>query len=157
MWKIPVACTNEIERIGAFALLFYSIMFDIGDVVSVRTIPVDGFPHGRNAIGGLFPVNRDYYEIITDIGNGIYVIGVGNFAIAAVCAGELRLESASMNWPEIIVGTHVKIKNGARNWMGYPLPSYVYNQDFVIDSVLFDRVLLRNDALSLAVKAEDLL
>jgi len=132
-------------------------MFDIGDVVSVRTVQVDGFPYGRNAIGGQFPVNRDYYEIITDIGNGIYIIGVGNLAIAAVCAGELRLETVILDWPKVPVGGPAKIRKGSRNWMGYPLPSYIYEQDFVIDSVLFDRVLLRNETLSLAVRAEDLL
>lgn len=132
-------------------------MFDIGDVVSVRTISVDGFPYGRNAIGGQFPVNRDYYEIITDIGNGIYVIGIGNLAIAAVCGEELRLETAKLEWQNIEIGIHVRIKKGARNWMGYPLPSFIFNQKFVVDSVLFDRVLLRGDTLSVAVKSEDLI
>ena len=132
-------------------------MFEIGDIVSVRTTLMDGFPHGRNAIGGVFPVNRSLYEVIADMGNGIYVIGVGNLAIAAVPAGELRLSSASSAWEETDVSGKARIRHGARNYMGYPLPSYVYEQQYRVSNVLFDRVLLENENQVVAVKAEDLI
>lgn len=132
-------------------------MLQLGDIVSIQeTELVDGFPYARNSIGGLFPVNRQYYEILSDIGNGLYTIGVGNIAIAVVSCGILRLESVASAWEPIVVPDIVIVPSGSRNYMGYLLPPYVCKQKYTVINVICDRVLLRNKDQTLAMKGEDL-
>lgn len=142
---------------GVFTHSFFIGMFDIGDIVSVRTEVIDGERYGRNSLGGLFPVNREYYEILTDMGNGLYVIGIGGLAIAAVQAGTLRLEDAESAWIPVLVCGKVHVKPGAKNYIGYPLPSYVYEQEYDVIRVMCDRVVLCNGTQVIAVKGEDVL
>lgn len=148
---------KNFRKDGAHDTLLFYTMFNIGDVVSIQTEFVDGFPHARNSIGGLFPVNRKYYEILSDVGNGLYVIGVGNLAIAVVSCHTLRLENIPQAWEPVLLDGIVSIKSGARNYMGYPLPSYVYEQKYAVINVIYDRVLLGNGMQTLAMKGEDLI
>lgn len=148
---------NLNERTGAQNAPFLLDMFEVGDIVSVITEMIDGYPHGRNGVGGLFPVNRKYYEVVADLGNGLYIIGIGNLAIAAVTSNGIQLEDVSSAWQATDISGVVKIRNGARNYMGYPLPNYVYGREFTVVGIMCDRVSLRSGDHTVAVKAEDLL
>lgn len=132
-------------------------MFDVGDIVAINTVEVvNGYPYARNSIGGLFPVNRDYYEVVADLGNGIYIIGVGNIAIAAVGCSLISLADVDAAWEEVVISGRVRIKEGARNYMGYPLPTYVFEQEYTVANIMYDRVVLSNATQTLAVKGEDI-
>lgn len=133
-------------------------MYNIGDIVSVQIASIENeIPYGRNSIGGLFPINRRYYEIISDVGNGIYVIGIGNIAIAAVSCNVLHLEPVSRAYEPVEIDGVVSVREGARNYMGYPLPSYVYRRKYTVIHVVCDRVLIGDGTQILAVKGEDLI
>lgn len=133
-------------------------MFVTGDIVSVQTAEIlKEYPYGRNSIGGLFPINRHLYEVLADLGNEVYVIGIGNIAIAAVRCDTLRLETAKSAWEPVFISGTVGVRFGARNYMGYPLPSYVYEQKYEIANIMYDRVVLRNEEQTLAVKGEDVI
>ncbi|MBO5969812.1 MAG: hypothetical protein J6S14_15070 [Clostridia bacterium] len=140
-----------------FAAPFLLHMFEIGDIVSVKAEDIGGALYGRNSVGGRFPVNRQYYEIVADLDNGLYVIGIGNLAIAAVRCGDLRLETVSSAWEPVDVSGKVRIRDGAKNYMGYPLPRYVYGKEYTVISVTYDRVLLANEHQTVAIKGEDVL
>ena len=132
-------------------------MFDVGDIVAINTVEVvNGYPYARNSIGGLFPVNRDYYEVVADLGNGIYIIGVGNIAIAAVGCSLISLADVDAAWEEVVISGRVRIKEGARNYMGYPLPTYVFEQEYTVANIMYDRVVLSNATQTFAVKGEDI-
>lgn len=130
-------------------------MFNIGDIVSVQTEMVGGYPHAQNSIGGLFPVNRRYYEIVAVIDADLYIIGIGNLAIAAVRGDALTSEDVGSAWMPVNICGKVHIRAGARNYMGYPLPGYVYAQEYTVTSIVCDRVLLSGGDYTVAVKGED--
>lgn len=148
---------NEREGSGKRSFFYRWNMFDVGDIVAINTVEVvNGYPYARNSIGGLFPVNRDYYEVVADLGNGIYIIGIGNIAIAAVGYSLISMADVDAAWEEIVISGRVRIKEGARNYMGYPLPAYVFGQEYTVANIMYDRVVLSNATQTLAVKGEDI-
>ena len=125
-----------------------SAKFKAGDKVKVlKAVQYDG---------GTFGVYYDSYDVLEAAGDRV-VIGIGNTVTAAVHAANLAKVGASAPGAVIKVGDKVRVKQGAKDYSGNSLASFVYQTTYTVQEVSGKRAVIGlNGAVTAAVSADNL-
>lgn len=122
--------------------------FKVGDKVKVlKAVQYDG---------GTFGVYYDSYDVLEVSGNRV-VIGIGSTVTAAVHADNLAKAGASVPAAAIKVGDKVRVKQGAKDYTGNSLASFVYQTVYTVQEVSGKRAVIGlNGAVTAAISTDDL-
>ncbi len=106
--------------------------------------------------GGTFGVYYDSYDVLEVSGDRV-VIGIGNTVTAAVHADNLAKAGTSVPAAAIKVGDKVRVKQGAKDYNGNSLASFVYQTVYTVQEVSGNYVVIGlNGAVTAGMDASSL-
>lgn len=123
--------------------------FKVGDKVKVlKAVQYDS--------GAAFTTYYDNYDVLEVSGNRV-VIGIGSTVTAAVHANNLAKVGASAPAVAIKVGDKVRVKQGAKDYTGNSLASFVYQTVYTVQEVSGKRAVIGlNGAVTAAISTDNL-
>lgn len=123
--------------------------FKVGDKVKVlKAVQYDS--------GAAFTTYYDNYDVLEVSGNRV-VIGIGSTVTAAVHADNLAKVGASVPAAAIKVGDKVRVKQGAKDYTGNSLASFVYQTVYTVQELSGKRAVIGlNGAVTAAISTDNL-